>query len=223
MAAATIRTQPASQHTSAQQQLDSRAPQQQQPQAQHMQQQQQQEPHSEGQSDDEGELQHLRLQRLRQLQAESAVKQEQRREGFGVLNTVMESSVLVSSRCPCLLQTANLCMMRRGNTRCTACQRMTGIWLHFQHDICTCQPRHLQQKAYGLCLSCIDYQSLQQLLTPTLLLCLQKLCCQDPPGRGLVVLHLAVQGYEPCNALDECLEQAADQYRCAAGCRLAHG
>jgi hypothetical protein len=47
--------------------------------------------------------------------------------------------------------------------------------------------------------------------------CVQKLCCQDPPGRGLVVLHLAVQGHEPCNSLDECLEQAADQYRCAEG------
>jgi hypothetical protein len=41
----------------------------------------------------------------------------------------------------------------------------------------------------------------------------QKLCCQDPPGRGLVVCHLAVQGYEPCNTLDEVLEQAAATYR----------
>lgn len=46
----------------------------------------------------------------------------------------------------------------------------------------------------------------------------QKLCCQDPPGRGLVVLHMTVQGYEPCNTLDEILEQAAAAYRCEHGC-----
>lgn len=46
----------------------------------------------------------------------------------------------------------------------------------------------------------------------------QKLCCQDPPGRGLVVLHMTVQGYEPCNTLDEILEQAAATYRWEHGC-----
>jgi hypothetical protein len=129
MAAATIRTQSAGQHTSAQQQLDSRAPQQQQPDAQHMQQQQ----HGEGQSDDEGQLQRLRQQRLQQLQAESAVKQEQRREGFGVLNTVLESSVLVRRLCPCLLQTGNPWLMQHGSTSVTAClSMMTGVvWLKF--------------------------------------------------------------------------------------------
>lgn len=35
----------------------------------------------------------------------------------------------------------------------------------------------------------------------------------DPPGRGLLVVHLAVQGYEPCNTLDECLDAAAAEYR----------
>eukprot|EP00775_Hariotina_reticulata_P009687 gene9687-9845_t len=35
----------------------------------------------------------------------------------------------------------------------------------------------------------------------------------EPPGRGLLVAHLAVQGFEPCNALDEILEAAAGQYR----------
>lgn len=34
-----------------------------------------------------------------------------------------------------------------------------------------------------------------------------------PPGRGLLVVHLAVQGHEPCNTLDECLQAAAVHYR----------
>eukprot|EP00879_Flechtneria_rotunda_P014721 GHRR01015383.1.p2 GENE.GHRR01015383.1~~GHRR01015383.1.p2 ORF type:complete len:195 (+),score=70.28 GHRR01015383.1:712-1296(+) len=34
-----------------------------------------------------------------------------------------------------------------------------------------------------------------------------------PPRRGLLVVHLVVQGYEPCNTLDECLAAAAAQYR----------
>jgi hypothetical protein len=37
---------------------------------------------------------------------------------------------------------------------------------------------------------------------------------REPPGRGLLVVHLAVQGHEPCNTLDECLAAAAAQYRC---------
>lgn len=36
---------------------------------------------------------------------------------------------------------------------------------------------------------------------------------REPPGRGLLVVHLAVQGFEPCNTLDECLAAAAAQYR----------
>jgi hypothetical protein len=36
---------------------------------------------------------------------------------------------------------------------------------------------------------------------------------REPPGRGLLVVHLAVQGHEPCNTLDECLAAAAAQYR----------
>lgn len=41
----------------------------------------------------------------------------------------------------------------------------------------------------------------------------------EPLGRGLLVVHLAVQGFEPCNALDEILEAAAGQYRyCQATC-----
>jgi hypothetical protein len=36
---------------------------------------------------------------------------------------------------------------------------------------------------------------------------------REPPGRGLLVAHLAVQGHEPCNTLDECLAAAAAQYR----------
>jgi hypothetical protein len=39
---------------------------------------------------------------------------------------------------------------------------------------------------------------------------------REPPGRGLLVVHLAVQGHEPCNTLDECLAAAAAQYRFAA-------
>jgi hypothetical protein len=36
---------------------------------------------------------------------------------------------------------------------------------------------------------------------------------REPPGRGLLVVHLAVQGHEPCDTLDECLAAAAAQYR----------
>ncbi|WIA31803.1 hypothetical protein OEZ86_002671 [Tetradesmus obliquus] len=36
---------------------------------------------------------------------------------------------------------------------------------------------------------------------------------REPPGRGVLVVHLAVQGFEPCNTLDECLAAAAAQYR----------
>lgn len=99
MAAAAVRTDAAvlveAAHTSA----DSRVPAQQQPDAGHEHhQQQQQQLQNQGQPDDESELQRLRQQRLRQLQAQSAVQQEQRQEGFGVLNTVPESSVLVRTR-----------------------------------------------------------------------------------------------------------------------------
>lgn len=160
MAAATIRAQSTSQHTSAQQQLDSRAPQQQQPSAQHenhiLQQQQQQQQYGEGQSDDEGELQRLRQQRLRQLQAESAVKQEQQREGFGVLNTVPESSVLVSCKHPCIYPVFDLCWMKRGSAFKLA--GAVGDYLttrlpahNFQHGVC---PLRQQQQAKGLCLAC---------------------------------------------------------------------
>lgn len=85
LAAATLRTSADAAGTALQQQQlpDARAP---------SRQQQQQEQLDAG----DHELQRLRQQRLRQLQAESAAKQEQRREGFGVLNTVPESSVLVS-------------------------------------------------------------------------------------------------------------------------------
>lgn len=79
------------------------------------------------------ELEQLRRQRLRQLQAQAAVQQEQRQAEFGCLNMVQESKLM------------------------------------------------------GL--------------------------LSDPPGLGCVVVHLAVQGYEPCNALDECLDSAAAQYR----------
>lgn len=133
MAAATIRRD-APPDASGSSSVDSRGPEQQQPHAQHehhSKQQQEQQGASEG---DDAELQRLREQRLRQLRAESAVKQEQRQEGFGRLNTVQESNLL-------------------------------------------------------------------------------KLCIHDPPGRGLLVVHLAVQGYEPCNTLDECLEEAAAHYR----------
>lgn len=100
LAAATLRTSADAAGAAVQQEQlpDARAPSRQQ-------QQQQQEQLHEG----DHELQRLRQQRLRQLQAESAAKQEQRREGFGVLNTVPESSVLVSTgdvvlmRC-CLMQ-----------------------------------------------------------------------------------------------------------------------
>lgn len=57
-----------------------------------------------------------------------------------------------------------------------------------------------------LCVRCV-------VLFPAVFVLLQKLCVRDPPGRGLVVAHLVVQGHEPCNALDEMLEQAAGQYR----------
>lgn len=87
LAAATLRTSADAAGAAEQQEQlpDARAP--------SRQQQQQQEQLHEG----DHELQRLRQQRLRQLQAESAAKQEQRREGFGVLNTVPESSVLVST------------------------------------------------------------------------------------------------------------------------------
>ncbi|KAF8070999.1 hypothetical protein HT031_001080 [Scenedesmus sp. PABB004] len=35
----------------------------------------------------------------------------------------------------------------------------------------------------------------------------------EPPGRGVLVAHLAVAGHEPCNALDETLAAAAARYR----------
>lgn len=38
---------------------------------------------------------------------------------------------------------------------------------------------------------------------------------REPPGRGNLVVHLAVQGHAPCDALDELLATAAAQYRCA--------
>jgi len=95
MAAATIRRD-APPDASGSSSVDSRGPEQQQPHAQHehhSKQQQEQQGASEG---DDAELQRLREQRLRQLRAESAVKQEQRQEGFGRLNTVQESNLLVS-------------------------------------------------------------------------------------------------------------------------------
>lgn len=81
---------------------DSRAPLQQQPGHQHQQQQEQGEPLQQqqqqpGDAGDDWELEQLRQQRMQQLRVESARKQEQQREGLGVLNTVPESSVLVSA------------------------------------------------------------------------------------------------------------------------------
>lgn len=46
----------------------------------------------------DSELEELRRQRLRQLQAQSAVQQEQRKVGFGTLNTVHEGKLLVRHR-----------------------------------------------------------------------------------------------------------------------------
>lgn len=44
------------------------------------------------------ELEQLRLERLRQLKALSAVQQEQQQAGFGTVNTVLESKLLVRCR-----------------------------------------------------------------------------------------------------------------------------
>lgn len=38
----------------------------------------------------------------------------------------------------------------------------------------------------------------------------------EPPGRGCLVVHLAVQGYAGCDALDEILADAAAMYKCVA-------
>lgn len=91
MAAAAIRRTP--QAPAPAQQADDRAPALQQPHQHHLQLPEQA---ADSRSDEDGELQRLRQQRLRQLQAESAAKQEGLREGYGMLNTVPESSVVVS-------------------------------------------------------------------------------------------------------------------------------
>jgi hypothetical protein len=103
LAAATLRTSADAAGAAAQQEQlpDARAP--------PGQQQQQQV----NEADDE--LQRLRQQRLRQLQAESAAKQEARREGFGVLNTVPENSVLVSTGGMCMRGWLLQAWMREGS------------------------------------------------------------------------------------------------------------
>jgi phage protein D len=107
MAAAAIRREAPGPPVAQPAQVDSRASALQQPHSQHehhsqlQQQQQQQQQHNQQQQQqeskfgDEGELLRLRQQRLRQLQAQSAAKQEQQREGYGTLNTVPEGSVMV--------------------------------------------------------------------------------------------------------------------------------
>lgn len=96
MAAATIRRD-APTDAAGSSSVDSRGPEQQQPHAQHEHHSKQQQEQQGSSESDDSELQRLREQRLRQLRAESAVQQEQRQEGFGRLNTVQESSLLVGS------------------------------------------------------------------------------------------------------------------------------